>query len=511
MQDDSGPPTPESEDRASSLVACAAAGKMDAAAPVLNADDQRFATDMSTYGLARIGLPSPPYGRIPLTAAQEPQGVEVLYTGLFIGHAEQKKLFARVHACHENVTADHVTLSHKPSQIATTLPLGKSLNISVSAVLSDDRLQVLSVQLPLEIAAHFGGKVPHITVSYAAGARAKEAGDLLAEVCSGADRPVSMDVWQEPLELCARVGAKLSSGELVYSHEQLSDATAADLMSVWNTAGGLEREMHSSAAHSTCSVTQPQQTDDSCYECDSFWDTEAMSQRDVSAAGYRKSVTIRTAQIDSKDHGLEDWTPGVRSSGGGPAAVCAAQAAVARTMAERQLARSLADAERRSSLVHRSARDVFSQAAANAHQQGQRELARELVNKCREHDKLAVEARFRANEAAFDGSNRNLLNRWKVDLHGLHVDEALKVLETHLIALGGLGHPGGILLQVIVGLGRHSEGGVARILPAVVRYLTEAGYNFKEEPNNAGVICVLLPGKRNALSGQLNMTCNAIY
>lgn len=47
---------------------------------------------------------------------------------------------------------------------------------------------------------------------------------------------------------------------------------------------------------------------------------------------------------------------------------------------------------------------------------GQRELARELVNKCREHEKLAVEARFRANEAAFDGSNCNLLNRWKVRL-----------------------------------------------------------------------------------------------
>jgi hypothetical protein len=45
---------------------------------------------------------------------------------------------------------------------------------------------------------------------------------------------------------------------------------------------------------------------------------------------------------------------------------------------------------------------------------GQRQLARELLNKCREHDKLAVEARSRANEAAFDGSNRSLLNRWKV-------------------------------------------------------------------------------------------------
>ncbi len=106
--------------------------------------------------------------------------------------------------------------------------------------------------------------------------------------------------------------------------------------------------------------------------------------------------------------------------------------------------------------------------------------------------------------------------------------------------------PDGGYVQVIVGLGRHSVGGVARILPAVVRYLTDAGYSFREEPDNAGaclsfrcqifacllwhrvlllhlssilhvqhglvegltcagVICVLLPGKRNALSGQLNL------
>ena len=36
----------------------------------------------------------------------------------------------------------------------------------------------------------------------------------------------------------------------------------------------------------------------------------------------------------------------------------------------------------------------------------------------------------------------------QVDLHGLHVDEALRVLESHLIALGGLNHPGGTLIQV---------------------------------------------------------------
>lgn len=39
-----------------------------------------------------------------------------------------------------------------------------------------------------------------------------------------------------------------------------------------------------------------------------------------------------------------------------------------------------------------------------------------------------------------------------------------------------------------MGVGKHSVGGVARILPAVVRYLTDTGYSFREEPNNPGVL-----------------------
>lgn len=34
--------------------------------------------------------------------------------------------------------------------------------------------------------------------------------------------------------------------------------------------------------------------------------------------------------------------------------------------------------------------------------------------KSREQDRLAAEARARANEVAYDGFNRKLLNRWKV-------------------------------------------------------------------------------------------------
>ncbi|EIE25471.1 hypothetical protein COCSUDRAFT_40707 [Coccomyxa subellipsoidea C-169] len=437
---------------------------------------------------------------------------------------------------------------------ATNLPLGRSLPVFVSAVLSDDRLQVLPVQLSPEIAAHFGGRVPHITVSYAAGARAKEAGDLLAEVCSGSDRPVTMEVWQEPLELCARVGAKLSSRELVFSHVRLSEAlkeegvtaaatshaaAAANDVVVESrilsksteaqpTAGTAAQDLPEEDVEEEAELKAMLELDDLLNALDYTPDRRCKSWRPGGEQDARLSELVSSAAPASAlptllqaaltaaspgqaDSSMHAWPGCALSSPGQDAAAALTPAAVAQTMADRALARSLADAERRTSQVHRSARDVFSQAAANAHQQGQRELARELVNKCREHDKLAVEARFRANEAAFDGSNRNLLNRWKVDLHGLHVDEALKVLETHLIALGGLGHPGGILLQVIVGLGRHSVGGVARILPAVVRYLTDAGYSFREEPDNAGVICVLLPGKRNALSGQLKLTCSILY
>lgn len=72
-------------------------------------------------------------------------------------------------------------------------------------------------------------------------------------------------------------------------------------------------------------------------------------------------------------------------------------------------------------------------------------------------------------------------------MHSLHVGCA------HRRSAGIL-----LVLQVVTGVGRHSVGGVARILPAVVRYLTEAGFNFSEEPNNPGLICVFLPGRRDA-------------
>ena len=109
------------------------------------------------------------------------------------------------------------------------------------------------------------------------------------------------------------------------------------------------------------------------------------------------------------------------------------------------------------------------------------------------------------------------------------------------MTLGGLGHPGGVMLQVITGVGRHrcaarpivqpgsmphdmqqvarsvgslsvswactllsasspllacnlacSAGNQPRVLPAVVRYLSDAGYKFEGEEGNPGIINVAI-------------------
>ena len=49
--------------------------------------------------------------------------------------------------------------------------------------------------------------------------------------------------------------------------------------------------------------------------------------------------------------------------------------------------------------------------------------------------------------------------------------------------------------QVVTGVGKHSQGGQPRILPAIVRVLMAAGLTFRSQPGNAGVIEVHLPGQ----------------
>jgi len=157
-------------------------------------------------------------------------------------------------------------------------------------------------------------------------------------------------------------------------------------------------------------------------------------------------------------------------------------------------ARETSDRERATSERHRAARDVFDRAAAVAAALGDEQASAELAARAWEHRALALEARARANESAFAGVNGGHVNRFRLDLHGMHVPEALSVLRRHCATLAGLAHPSGVLLQVVTGWGRNSSSGVPRVRPAVLEWLASNSRHHREDVNNAGMVYILLGG-----------------
>lgn len=133
------------------------------------------------------------------------------------------------------------------------------------------------------------------------------------------------------------------------------------------------------------------------------------------------------------------------------------------------------------SLQRRRQLESFSK-AAEAFQQGRKEVASFYAQQGHLHGKRMREANHRAAVQIFERVNASLLPNNILDLHGLHVDEALEHLAQVLQdkttdCEQGLCRP---QLSVITGRGNHSQGGVARIRPAVIDYLTNNHYRFTE-------------------------------
>ncbi|XP_004681393.1 PREDICTED: NEDD4-binding protein 2 [Condylura cristata] len=140
------------------------------------------------------------------------------------------------------------------------------------------------------------------------------------------------------------------------------------------------------------------------------------------------------------------------------------------------------DDYRAEAFLHQQKRMECYSKAKEAYRMGKKNVATFYAQQGSLHEQKMKEANHLAAVEIFEKVNASLLPQNVLDLHGLHVDEAIEHLMTVLQQKteeckqsGGKPY-----LSVITGRGNHSQGGVARIKPAVIKYLTSHSFRFSE-------------------------------
>ncbi|XP_077984054.1 uncharacterized protein LOC144438768 [Glandiceps talaboti] len=144
--------------------------------------------------------------------------------------------------------------------------------------------------------------------------------------------------------------------------------------------------------------------------------------------------------------------------------------------------------------LHYKERQKCFEKAAEAYRRKQGHLAIMYSQQGHMHTAKLWEANKRASEKIFRYKNTNLLEQNILDLHGLHVDEALDALELTIAdkeAERVTPHRRyRTHLTVVTGRGTHSQGGKARLRPKVIDWLKRKDYQFTEP--SAAMVKVLL-------------------
>ncbi|KAH3762002.1 NEDD4-binding protein 2 [Pelomyxa schiedti] len=134
--------------------------------------------------------------------------------------------------------------------------------------------------------------------------------------------------------------------------------------------------------------------------------------------------------------------------------------------------------------------------ASAAYKRGDGARAKQLSDEGKRHGEQLKIAQAKANDEVFDVANKRFGNILSIDLHGQTVDGAVTNLKERISKLRML-HCKGTgtchKLTVICGAGHHSERGVARVGPAIKKWLHDNSYDFTEQADG-GAVFVEVPG-----------------
>ncbi|OQR96894.1 hypothetical protein THRCLA_07138 [Thraustotheca clavata] len=121
--------------------------------------------------------------------------------------------------------------------------------------------------------------------------------------------------------------------------------------------------------------------------------------------------------------------------------------------------------------------------ATQAYRQGNKALAKELSRQGQMYNLQMKEAHYSAASIIFEARNPNWIRDGMIDLHGLHVAEALELLGQLLPSVEADS------ICVVTGTGHHSIH--IRLKPAVERFLAAEGYTFAAIPDRKGHVGML--------------------
>ncbi|KAL6781747.1 hypothetical protein ACKKBF_B09285 [Auxenochlorella protothecoides x Auxenochlorella symbiontica] len=447
----------------------------------------------------------------PGTAQQDlvptPNSNPVYYAGVFLTPTSQRILGEAWPPTLAVRSGDHVTLAFRPDHgTCQALPLGQSVLLRVLGCVTSNESQVVAVSRPSGI-PYLNPSPPHITISCAEGVAAARSGEVLrAALGARALQPLAGTSFLHGL-----VGVRMTDGRTITAPAELESVLrgAEGPACVGSAPPPLRVRPRSAPSTPPASEAAPGAGDPRAVpEAGEGPVAEAASAGDsgvsipIPGRAARPLVpasvvlpsrhVFRVLDRTAKDRGApaEEQDPEARdqaapsAEGGDPAAHCSAQPGVGGHA-------ELAAAERAVMAAHVQARAAYREAAASC-AEGEEEHAAWLQKAAQSHAALARAARQRANALSYIGSNSVHRNEFTLDLHGMHVEEALEVLKRHLHTFSKLGHPGGVFLKIITGKGKHSTNQAPKLLPAVTRYLAAAGYESEGEWGNEGVMYTLI-------------------
>jgi len=123
--------------------------------------------------------------------------------------------------------------------------------------------------------------------------------------------------------------------------------------------------------------------------------------------------------------------------------------------------------------------------------------AKALSNEGKEH-KAEMEGLNAEASAWIYAKNNEDSGPGEIDLHGLYVKEAIDYTDR---AIEAAKRRGDTTLNVIVGKGLHSSGGVAKLKPAIEALMQKHNLVAELDPDNAGVLIVQLSGGKPGRRG----------